>query len=79
MPRIARPIGRDDLEHYEAHLVLTTARAMAKASPEAWDAFSRSRRLRWIERSLDVLTTVLGDVRVVERLPLLTKSLQDRK
>ncbi len=77
--RIARPIGRADLEHYEGHLVLITAQAMAKASPEAWNAFSRRRRVRWIERSLDVLTTVLGDSLVVEKLPMLTKSLQERR
>lgn len=75
MTRIARPIGKADLEFYEPALVLAVARAMA---PRGWEQLSDRARTHWLDRAVYVLQNVLSERSVVERLPLLAENLMSR-
>ena len=75
MSHIPIPISKADLEHYESHLVLVTAQALAKVDKLAWEKLAQKTRSQWLDRSLDLLAVVLADREVAERLPLLAKSL----
>ncbi len=77
--RIARPIGRADLAHYESLLVHRLALAMAGTTETGWAALPARSRNRWNTRALDVLAKLLGDADVVDRLLTLMPNLKDRR
>lgn len=75
MTKLAIPISRQDLNHYHPDLVIVTAMELATATDSEWAALSQRARARWLNRSLDVLVGVLSNQAIVERLPLLNRSL----
>ena len=78
MPRINRPISKQDLEFYEARLVLVVARTMADVSEQEWETMSPNRRGRWLRKALSVVFEILADQNFVERLPLQLRNLNSR-
>lgn len=60
-------MNRADLEFYEAHLVMTAAKALAPPDVD-WDQLSDRKRIECLDRAGDVLLALIKDRRCMERL-----------
>lgn len=73
--KIARPIGRADMEFYEAAIVRRMALILSGYSETEWDALSHRTKNRWLDRAVSGACDLFNDSSVAARLPLLSKRL----
>lgn len=78
MTRIARPIGKADMEFYEGAIVMRLAHSLSGKTGDAWDSLSHRSKTHWLNKATATACDLLGDVAVVQRLPALSKNLTSR-